>query len=100
MIKLIYENSKMIVYGKWHKDDKLTFFFNKELLNLDIEYQHFERKKDCYFAPQGENIHSCKHGYWKRDTPTLSIEDIEFLYNKAEELWNEKQIKKAFERYK
>jgi hypothetical protein len=87
MFKFINEDSVLAVYGKWHKDDKLTFFFNKELKNVDIEHQYFERKDGCYFVPQGENGHSCKYGYWKCDAPTLSMEDIEFLHNKAKELW-------------
>lgn len=90
MYKLISEDSVLITYGKWHEDDKLTFFFNKELHTVDIEYQIFERYKTSMWEPQNtpRNKHSCKYGYWRVEAPTLSMEDIEFLHSKSKELWS------------
>ena len=87
MFKLISEDSVLTTYGKWHEYDKLTFFFNKELEQVDIERQIFERNEGCYFVPQGENKYSCKYGYWRVEEPCLSMEDIEFLYNKSKEIF-------------
>lgn len=95
MFKLISEDSVLLTYGKWHENDKLTFFFNKELEQVDIEYQIFERNADCYFFPQDENSHSCKYGYWRVEAPCLSMEDIEFLHRKTKELWGNHQTEKG-----
>lgn len=87
MFKLLSEDSVLTTYGKRHETDKLTFFFNKELEQVDIEHQIFERKADCHFVPQGENKYSCKYGCWRIETPCLSMEDIEFMYSKSKELF-------------
>lgn len=90
MFKFISEDSVLLTYGKWGDYDRLTFFFNKELQNVDIDYKHFEFNEGCHFVPQEQikqNFYPCKYGYWRCETPTLSMEDIEFLHNKAKELW-------------
>ena len=94
MFKLISEDSVLLTYGEWHEDEKLTFFFNKDLEIVEVELQIFERKEGCYLY-QGENRHSCKYGYWRVETPALSMEDIEFLHNKAKELWGDHPIEKG-----
>ena len=87
MFKFISEDSVLLTYGKWHETDRLTFFFNKELKTVDIEHQIFETDGMLHFAPQEKNPYSCKYGYWRVEQPTLSMEDVEFLYKKAKELW-------------
>ena len=88
MFKFISEDSVLITYGKWHENDKLTFFFNKELHNVDIEYQIFEFN-DCrvFEAQEGKYKHSCRYGQWRVEAPCLTMQDIEFLHSKAKELW-------------
>ncbi len=77
-----------LTYCKCNEDNKLTFFFNKELKCVDIEYQFFERNdRKCNFVPQAENKYSCEYGHWQVETPCLSVEDIEFLYNKSKEVF-------------
>lgn len=90
MYKFISEDSVLITYGKWHENDKLTFFFNKELHTVDIEYQIFELNGTRVFEAQdGRYKHSCKYGYWRVEAPSLTMQDIEFLHSKAKELWGE-----------
>ena len=90
--RLISEDNISITYSKSDFYNKLTFFFNKNLKNVDIEYQRFVPKEENVFIPQREENHSCKYGHWQVETPCLSMEDINFLHSKCKALWGLKKI--------
>jgi hypothetical protein len=89
LFKFISEDSVLLTYGKWSERDQLTFHFNKELHQVDVTYHRFELNEGCTWEPQSPNKYSCKYGVWRYEAPTLSMEDIEFLHNKAKELWGQ-----------
>ena len=87
-IKFISEDSKMLTYGYELETDKLYFHFDKELKTVGIVYMRFVFKNyDENWTTQDENIkYSCKYGYWQVETPYISQKDIEFIYQKLNEL--------------
>lgn len=71
------------------KAKALQFFFNKETRTVDCSYMVF-RRNQTPIEPGYERLsHSSKYGHWQKEWPVLGKEDIDFIYHKWHELFDQ-----------
>ena len=81
------EDSKYVIYEKGTRECKLVAFFDKEIKAVIIEEYEWVSNGTPRLEPMSEFVrYSAKYGHTQRTCPTLSLEDIEFLYKKSKEL--------------
>ena len=81
------EDSKYVIYEKGTRECKLVAFFDKEIKAVIIEEYEWVSNGTPVLEPASEWIrYSAKYGYTQRIPPTLSVEDMEFLYKKSKEV--------------
>jgi len=83
------ESERCVVYQKSDGGMKLSMTFNKDTKSVDINLMMFVRNDEPMLEPmESEWVrYSAKYGHWQQIFPTLSVEDIEFLYMKSRELF-------------
>lgn len=84
------ENDRAVCY-KYENDYLImSMVFNKDIKTVDIHQSRFISNSEPMLEPMDSNTrHSCKYGHWQSELPTLGLEDIEFLYKKAKQLFVE-----------
>ena len=88
----ISETERMVVYQRKDSSSGLTMMFNKEIGTVDISQDIFIRNNEPLLEPMDDKLcHSAKYGHWQMISPTLGMEDIEFLYEKSRELFGGKE---------
>lgn len=81
------EDSRFVIYEKGTRECKLVALFDKEIKAVIIEEYEWVSNGTPVLEPASEWIrYSAKYGYTQRICPTLSVEDMEFLYKKSKEL--------------
>lgn len=85
--KLKTDDSWCAIYEKGTRECYLTAIFNKENKTVDVELYEWVSNGTPRLEPMSEFVkYSAKYGRTQRTIPTLSVEDIEFLYRKSKEL--------------
>lgn len=81
------EDSRFVIYEKGTRECKLVALFDKEIKAVIIEEYEWVSNGTPRLEPMSEFVrYSAKYGYTQRIPPTLSVEDMEFLYKKSKEL--------------
>lgn len=81
------EDSIFVIYEKGTRECKLVALFDKEIKAVIIEEYEWVSNGTPRLEPMSEFVrYSAKYGYTQRIPPTLSMEDMEFLYKKSKEL--------------
>ena len=85
------ETDSCVVYKQEDEGMKLSMCFNKDMKTVDINLLIFVRNGEPMLEPMDAESdwirHSAKYGHWQQIFPTLGVEDVEFLYKKAKELF-------------
>ena len=83
------ESESCVCYQKLYKGESFEIFFNKETRTVDCSYMVFIRNK-APIEPGCERLsHSSKYGHWQKEWPVLGKEDIDFIYHKWHELFDQ-----------
>lgn len=81
------EDLRFVIYEKGTRESKLVVYFDKEINSIHIEEWEWVSNGTTISEPVIEFVRcSAKYGYTQRICPTLSVEDMEFLYKKSKEL--------------
>jgi len=83
------ETESCVVYKQSDGSMELAMIFNKNIKTVDISMSDFIRNDTPMLEPmESEWIrHSAKYGHWQMVSPTLGVEDVEFLFKKTKELF-------------
>lgn len=85
--KKVSESSINVTYEKGDRACKLVAHFDKEVKAVCVELFEWVSNGTPRLEPMSEFVrYSAKYGYTQRTSPTLSVEDMEFLYKKSKEL--------------
>lgn len=83
------ESESCVCYQKLYKGESFAIFFNKETRTVDCSYMVF-RRNQTPIEPGCERLsHSSKYGHWQKEWPVLGKEDIDFIYHKWHELFDQ-----------
>lgn len=86
--EFISQDSRFIYYRKGDRYNNISVQFDLELKHIYITESEFIRNDEPMLEPQSEWIaHSAKYGHTQVTCPTLGIDDMEFIYQKAIELF-------------
>lgn len=80
------ESGRLVVYQQESEGIKMCMIFNKETKAVDIAMLVFH-KLNKLNPDKSRSVFHEEYGYWQAETPCLGLEDIEFLHNKAKELF-------------
>lgn len=89
MLEWKFKNSDSIseLYEKGTRECYLLAFFDKQTKTVDVSQFEWVSNGTPILEPMNEFVkYSAKYGHTQRTCPTLSVEDIEFLYKKSKEL--------------
>lgn len=83
------ESERCVVYKQTDGYMELSMIFNKEIKTVDICMSMFVKNDEPMINPTGSSAVNlpAKCGHMQSIYPTLSIEDVEFLYKKTNELF-------------
>ena len=85
--KIVSDTTSTTLYQKGTRDCMINAFFDKENKTVDVWINEWVSNGTPRLEPMSEFVkYSAKYGYTQRTCPTLSMEDIEFLYKKRKEL--------------
>ena len=79
-----------ITYKEETYDTQFSMTFNLDTKTVDVSLQIFISNGTPMLEPQNLSDwikHSAKYGHWQQIHPTLSVDDIEFMYAKMKELF-------------
>lgn len=94
--ELVSQDSRFIYYRKGDRHNNISVEFDLELKHIYITESMFIRNDEPMLEPQGEWIaHSAKYGHTQVTCPTLGIEDMEFIYQKATKLFKRENERKG-----
>lgn len=83
----ISEDSRFVLYEKGTRECYLLVHFDIELKVVDVSQFEWISNGTPRLEPMSEFVkYSATYGHTQRTCPTLSVEDIEFLYKKSKEL--------------
>lgn len=83
----VSEDSRFVLYKKGTRECYLLAYFDTELKVVDVSQFEWISNGTPRLEPMSEFVkYSAKYGKTQRTCPTLSVEDIEFLYKKCKEL--------------
>lgn len=83
----ISEDSRFVLYKKGTRECYLLAHFDTELKAVDVSQFEWISNGTPRLGPMSEFVkYSAKYGHTQRTCPTLSVEDIEFLYKKSKKL--------------
>ena len=86
---LISHDSRFITYRKGDRFNNICVQFDLELKHIYITESMFIRNDTPMLEPQSDWIaYSAKYGYTKQMCPTLGMDDLEFINQKANELFD------------
>lgn len=89
----ISETERTVVYQQKDSSCSLTMVFNKDIKTVDISQSIFIGNSDSepVLVPMESkgNKHSAKYGHWQTISPTLGMENIEFIHKKSKELFEQ-----------
>ena len=90
--ELISQDSRFICYRKGDRHDNIFAEFDTETKHIRITESMFIRNDTSMLEPQSEWIaHSAKYGHTQLLYPTIGVDDLEFIYQKAKELFKNEQ---------
>ena len=90
--ELISQDSRYITYRKGDRHNNICVEFDLELQHIYITEAMFIRNDTPMLEPQNEWIaHSAKYGYSQQMCPTLGTDDLEFINQKANELFGKER---------
>ena len=90
--ELISQDSRYITYRKGDKHDNICVEFDLELKHICITESMFIRNDTPMLEPQNEWIsHSAEYGYTQQMCPTLGTDELEFIKQKANELFDKER---------
>lgn len=96
--EIISQDSRFIYYRKGDRYNNISASFDLELKQIYITESYFVRNDEPMLEPQSEWIaHSAKYGHTQISCPTLGIDDMEFIYRKAMELFKKESEDKGNE---
>lgn len=90
----LYSQNKSGTEFTYKKQDEGMMFsitFCTKTKTVDISMSEFIRNDTPMFEPMDmdyQNRHSAKYGHWVMISPTLSADDIEFIYRKQQGLFS------------
>ena len=85
----ISESSVSVIYRKGDRHNNISANFDIQAKNVYITEAMFIRNDTPMLEPQNEWIsHSAKYGYAQQMCPTLGMNDLGFIYQKAKELFD------------
>ena len=88
--ELISETSSAISYMKGEKRSNYAVHFNLETKNVYITYTEWISNGTKVSVPDNHSARwSAKYGHFQTFPPTLAMEDLEWIYSKAKELFKE-----------
>lgn len=88
--ELVSETSSLITYAKGEKKSRYTAHFDLEIKNVQVIYIEWISNRTKVSVPDHHPTRwSAKYGHFQAFPPTLCIEDLEWIYNKAKELFKE-----------
>ena len=84
------EDSRFVVYK--HSDNtntvELNMMFDKQLKSVNITMMTWQSNgTKVPYGVTGVNRHASTYGHWVMVTPTLTVDDIEFMQKKCAELF-------------
>ena len=86
--KKVSEDSIRVTYEKGTRECKLVAHFDREMKAVEVELYEWVSNGTPRLEPMSEFVkYSAKYGHTQRTIPTLSMEDVEFLYKKSKELF-------------
>lgn len=83
------ETESRVIYKQNDGSMELSMAFDKIDKTVDICMSMFIRNDTPMLEPMESDWirHSAKYGHWQMVSPTLGVEDVEFLYKKMKELF-------------
>ena len=89
---LISQDGRFITYRKGDRFNNICVQFDLELKHIYITESMFIRNDTPMLETQSDWItHSAKYGYTKQMCPTLGMDDLEFINQKANELFDKER---------
>lgn len=83
----INEDSRFVVYRKGTRECNLVAIFDEGIKVVEVHEYEWVSNGTPRLEPMNDFVkYSAKYGHTQRTCPTLSMEDIEFLYKKSKEL--------------
>lgn len=86
--KMVSDTDSSVLYQKGTRDCMLSALFDKRNKAVDVWIDEWVSNGTPRLEPMCEFVrYSAKYGHTQRTIPTLSMEDVEFLYKKSKELF-------------
>lgn len=82
------ESESSICYKQKDSGMEFSIIFDKNTKTVSVTQSIFVRNDEPMLEPMDEWVsHSAKYGHWQQVIPSLGREDVEFIYQKYNELF-------------